>query len=43
MLERPEIDNIMHGVPRIDRRPSGPPPLRRVAVDPTPGHADADS
>ena len=36
VLERPEIDVIMEGVPRIDRRPSGPAPLRRVAVDPGP-------
>jgi cell division protease FtsH len=30
VLERPEIDEIMAGVPRIDRRP-GLPPLRIAA------------
>ena len=33
VLERPEIDQIMEGVPRIDRRP-GRERLRVVAVDP---------
>jgi cell division protease FtsH len=43
VLERPEIDRIMEGVPRLDRRPAAPRPLRRVAADPTPDRADADS
>ncbi len=42
VLERPEIDTIMEGVPRIDRRPSGPAPLRRVAVDPGPDPGSDD-
>src|SRR5437773_5270687 len=33
VLERPEIDRIMEGVPRIDRR-QGVPPLRVAAADP---------
>ncbi len=43
VLERPEIDRIMEGVPRLDRRPSGPTPLRRVAADPGPDPQDAAS
>ena len=37
VLERPEIDRIMDGVPRLDRRPAGPTALRRVAAEPGPG------